>query len=732
MATCGNPEEAKKGITELEKEITCPVCHDHFQDPRILPCCHYYCKHCIQGLVRRTGASQPFPCPECRSDTFLPQNDPDQLPIAFFINRMKELYSKMEKAEGKVEALCEQCSGDKAVAFCRTCVGFICTECVKSHEKLRVFAGHNVATLDEEAYGPTIKQPPPPTCKVHDEQMKVYCYECEQLICRDCVLDDHTGHNYEFVKKAAPPVKQRLAKCLAPLKEAKLTLYNTMTVIKSSKSDVELQGTSAAANIEQSFQELYDLLEGKKHELLDRASHVTQGKLNRLSIQEKGFEDAIAMIQSLVDLVEQNIKKTTEEELMTIHKQMLNRITTETEKHQYSSADLEPVEEADVAMETGCTEELKRLCQEMFRDVGQPIDLSKYTVGGTDIRSAQQNKTCRVNLHAILPNGKPSMKMRAVEAKLTSSLDGSAIEAKVRRKHTSVYEIEYTPRVRGRHLLEITVNGLPVAGSPFPVPVKIPPTHLGKPVGVITRLHGFAVAFNSAGEVVFAEQDGDIVVLDKKGNRLRSIKRSEHGFQTLYGIAIDDSDNIYVTDSGCRSVFKFDSDGTKIGVVRPSMPNFSPRGVAVSSDQVIVSDRKNCKLIFFTRDLELVKTTDFHGRGPVGVACDEDGNVYVCDFDDGCVRVQTVEGKLLYSFSDKGSCKLNKPYSICVDGRLVYVSEWKPGHCVSVFTKEGEFVTSFGGSGTAEGQFNLPSGLAFDGDGALCVSDNANSRLQLF
>ena len=94
MATGTNkPEEIQKGVKELEREITCPVCHDHFQEPKILPCCHYYCKGCVQALVRRAGPSQPFPCPECRSDTFLPQNDPDQLPTAFFVNRLKELYT---------------------------------------------------------------------------------------------------------------------------------------------------------------------------------------------------------------------------------------------------------------------------------------------------------------------------------------------------------------------------------------------------------------------------------------------------------------------------------------------------------------------------------------------------------------------------------------------------------------------------------------------------------------
>ena len=174
MASGDSQLEVKEGV---EDEITCPICQDHFQGPKILPCCHYYCKGCIQKLALRAGTNQPFPCPECRSDTLLPGNDPTQLPTAFFVNRMKELHTKMEKAHGKVKALCEQSSGGKATAFCRHCTEFICEECVKIHRKLKPFAGHKVTSLEELKKGEMkeilIKKAPPPTCKDHDEQIKI-------------------------------------------------------------------------------------------------------------------------------------------------------------------------------------------------------------------------------------------------------------------------------------------------------------------------------------------------------------------------------------------------------------------------------------------------------------------------------------------------------------------------------------------------------------------------------
>ena len=436
MASGNSHSEVKQGV---EDEITCPVCQDHFQEPKILPCCHYYCKGCIQKLALRAGANQPFPCPECRSDTLLPGNDPNQLPTAFFINRMKELHTKMEKAHGKVEALCELCSGGKATAFCRHCTEFICEECVKIHQKIKTFAGHKVTSLEELKKGESkeilIKKPPPPTCKDHDEQMKVYCFDCNRLICRDCTMIDHKEHKHDFVKKAAPKAKEKLTENLAPLKEIQVSLHGATEIVKSTKSAVEVQGASVATTIERSFAELHEIIEQRKQKLLEKVANMTRGKLGRLSVQEKGFEMASGTVRSLVDFVEQNIENATEEELMSIHTQVLNRISDETKKHQCSSAELEPVEKANMIAELGCTEEIKKMCQEKTG-----VTVLKCIVNGAGTKEAEVGKPAyvQVSCNTTTPV--------SIDSKLISSIKGA-----VQQKQKSVYEIEYIPKVRGCH-----------------------------------------------------------------------------------------------------------------------------------------------------------------------------------------------------------------------------------------------------------------------------------------
>ena len=725
MATSNQPEAVQKGVRELEKEITCPICQDRFREPKILPCCHYYCKGCVQALANRVGASKPFACPECRCDTFLPQNDADQLPTAFFVNRMMDVHSKMEKAEGKVEALCELCSGSKASAFCRQCAEFICDKCTEAHHRMKMFADHKVNTLEELKEGvakiPT-KQAPPPMCKVHDEQRKIYCHDCKGLVCRDCLLDDHAGHKYDFVKKAAPAIKQLLVERLVPLREVQESLSDASKAVKTTKSEIETQGATAAASIEQSFQELYQILDQRKREMLNEVSSRVKEKLDGLSVQEKGIDTASGTIQSLVEFVERNIENATEEELMVVHTQMLDRVDEEIKKHQQSRADLEPVEEADIEVKIKCAKELRNLCRNKSTVGVATLDPALLTVRGDGLKSAEINKSSKVTLYAMSSLGRPYKKAIAVKAKVTSVVDGSVIRAEV-QKEGNVYEIEYTPAIRGRHHLNVTVNGLPVAGSPFHMFAKIPPTQLGKAVKVFSGYDSYGIAINSEQELVVAMKDGDIVFLDRAGNKLRSIKQSEGVSPPLYyGIAVDSKDNIYVTDGRHGAVYMFDKLGTKL---KSSAVNINPRGITLSGEHVIVADGANKQLVYFSRDLEFIKKIAFCGKRPVGVACDEEGKLYVCDHTGDCVKVLNAQGELQFSFSQKGN-QLSKPYSIGINGEFVYVTEWGGKECVSVFTKEGKYITSF------ENKFNCPCGLVVDSDGFVYVCDVNHRQIHVF
>ena len=656
----------------------------------------------------------------------------------------------MEKAEGKVEALCEQCSGGKATAFCRHCTEFICEECVKIHQKLKVFKGHKVTGLEElkkrETKEILIKKPPPPTCKVHEEEMKIYCFDCDRLICRDCTMIDHKEHKYDFVKTTAPKTVEKLVENLAPLKEIQLSLSGAAKTVKSTKSNIEAQGAlasspglpfpsprrpgdeakgaSAATSIQQSFDEIHEIIEQRKRQLLERAASVTKGKVDRLSVQEKGFEMASATIQSLVNFVEQNIENGTEEELMTIHTQVLKRINEETRKHKCSDADLQPVEKLNLIVQVDCGKAVKKVVEEK-------TNLLECSVEGPGIRDAEVGKSVRVLCKSMNPV--------SIESKVKSA--HGTVQAKVQRKGNNVHEIEYIPKVRGRHTLVITANGLPVPGSPYPVLVMISPTQLGKQVRTVGGVKKpISIAINSAGNILVAEQYGHVNVLDKNGKSLHTIEKSCHSFEFLQGITVDKDDNSYLIDSESYKLYKFNQQHELVKVVgreQNGLEQFNPWGVTVTGDKVVVGSRVPPCLYIFDRQLNLDRKVDLTRAGVsdvLGIACDEHMNLYICNYNDGCVHVLSLkgQGELLYSF---GHEQLQRPHSVCVSSGLVYVTDWKADakrKTIFVFSKEGKFVKTFASHGFKEGQCHLPSGLVVDSDGVLYVCDYINNRLQLF
>ena len=78
-------------------------------------------------------------------------------------------------------------------------------------------------------------------------------------------------------------------------------------------------------------------------------------------------------------------------------------------------------------------------------------------------------------------------------------------------------------------------------------------------------------------------------------------------------------------------------------------------------------------------------------------------------------------GFVLHSLGN-GNNKLKNPFGVCVSGQYVYVTDITI-QCVSVFTTDGVYVTSFGQHGNKEGDFNY---LYIDKCHFVYVSDTWN------
>ena len=95
----------------------------------------------------------------------------------------------------------------------------------------------------------------------HDEQLKIYGFDCNHLICRDCVLYDHAGHKSEFVKKSAPQYKKTLKESLVLLAKIQTNISAATIEVEKVEREVSEQHKAVACTIKQSFKQLYETRE---------------------------------------------------------------------------------------------------------------------------------------------------------------------------------------------------------------------------------------------------------------------------------------------------------------------------------------------------------------------------------------------------------------------------------------------------------------------------------------
>ena len=722
-----------KSLEELEREITCGICQEHYTEPKILPCLHYYCKKCVLRLALRTGTGKPFSCPECRCEATLPEGSVDELKTAFFVNRLKSTVSTIERTHGKVEVKCELCEGSSgnAEAFCRQCARFICQECVNLHKRIATFKSHEVASLDDLKHGRAqpipVKEPPTKKCLDHEEPLTRYCYDCDGLICLGCTAKDHREHNFEFTKKAAPDEKGKLLVEIKPLKDLQVKLTNAVEHVQTTKLEVETQKDSTVDIIKTSFKEMRDILDKREKELVEEAGSIVQEKVDKLSVQEKTLSLASAEVQSVVDYTEQCVRYCTDNEVMSMHAEMRKTIEHKIEEHSKSGRSLEPVEEADMGVEVRCAEALQQLCQTQANII-KTIDPAKCTVHLEE--TAEVGKIFKGTLITRLSSSKQAKSNCKVSCQMTSLYNGVITDCIIDGNGSGRYSIQCTPAVRGRHGLTVLIDGQHVAGGPFPVFVSIHPTQLGKPVkvwGGISEPSG--ITENSRGDLLAIEQSGSIIKFDVNGKKEKLVTRKE--LTALCCPAVDDEDNIYCIDEDSNKILTCDKNGRNVRVHQVKLEKGDRRlALCIVKNNLLISERGfDGAIMVYDRELNYVRCIQHKGMGAVmGISADVRGNIYVTDSTNCLIQVFSASGVFLRSF---GNDKLSGPCSVCASGQYVYVCDVRK-HCVLVFTTAGVYVTSFGQCGSKEGEFSGPYYLCIDKNGFLYICDYYNYRIQCF
>uniref|UniRef100_A0A8D0B4L1 Tripartite motif-containing protein 59 n=1 Tax=Salvator merianae TaxID=96440 RepID=A0A8D0B4L1_SALMN len=201
----------------FEEELTCSICYSIFDDPRVLPCSHTFCKSCLESVLQLSSNFSiwrplriPLKCPNCRSLVEIPPPGADALPVNFALKAIIEKYQQ------------------------------------ESHP--------DVATCSEH-YG---------------QPLNVYCLEDKKLVCGHCLtIGRHHGHPIDDLQSAYMKEKETPGKLLEQLtgkywREVCLLMEN----LEEQKAQCENIVQEDKKTVLQYFKRLSDILDHKRQALL--------------------------------------------------------------------------------------------------------------------------------------------------------------------------------------------------------------------------------------------------------------------------------------------------------------------------------------------------------------------------------------------------------------------------------------------------------------------------------
>ena len=736
------PDDHGEALKKINAQLQCSICLDTYKDPKLLQCFHVFCQLCLEPLVSRDG--QNLRCPACRRSIPLGPNGVSGLQSDFHVQHLFEIRDTLQKAK---ETQCEKCKKSIATGFCRDCGKFLCYKCIEMHQEWEELATHKLVGLDEvktEASSLVSSKKPIARCPKHpNKSLKIYCESCSELICKDCTIRLHQGHNFDLITEVLPKHKQEIVSSIEPVRQQLKTVDKGLQGIATVEIELKRHSEATEADIDREIDQAHQALDQRRQELVEQLHQLTRQKLKTLATQKEKIETAQVQLSSCTAYVDGSMETSTHSEVLAMKAPILKQVKELTTSFNLPS--MTPMEGAD-SIHFVAGEQLQQTCRTFGAVVGSVVCPEKSYVSGVQ-NIVREGEPTEVELHLVTQDGKEYHNDHPADltAELFQCQSKTTSKCMIIKK-SKTRVIAFQPVRRGKHTLAVKVSGRDTQRSPFPVAVLPSPQNLAKPNMVICGVNRpYGVTTNSKGHIIIAEGSGHCVsVFTAEGIKIKSFGRngSEQGqFNGPMGVAVDNDDNIYVVDYYNHRIQKFTAGGQFIASVGSNGDKplqFShPIGIGFNK-KLYICDQNNHRVQILNTDLTFHASFGSQGSANaqfqfcVYTAFDSGGNVYITDFNNNRVQVFTPEGKFLQEIKATPKGNVPNAYGIAIDSSdNVYVSE-RDNHCVDTFNSRGEFLASFGSRGTKEGQFDGAYGLHIDRNDRVLVCDYKNGRMQEF
>ena len=422
--------------------------------------------------------------------TQIPQGDIDALPGNFLVNNLLSMVVLHDDADsGNVE--CDICdSGDPPVNRYTTCSHFLCEFCTQAHLRGRSTSSHGLVSLDEAKKMGSVAVAKPALCKEHKgEVMKLFCFTCDEAICRDCTVVTHREHSYTFVKDAYSEQREKLLTVLSEAKAKVPLLEGALKSISEMKTNVQSHAEQTVQEVTKCCEELQACVNIRRERLIHTTDELKDAKLKALQIQEKELEMALGRVQNSVEFTERALKNGIEVEVLNMHKRMSSR--------------LQELNEAKWTLQP-CTDDVVRLhvnqnqLKQEMKNFGAISDVAACAAQSTvamenGLEGVMYDTLCGEKItFTVIAKEQNGKKRRGggdiFEAEICHGRSVAAC-MNIKDGGDGTYTFFYTPEMEGQYKLSVKLSNCHIKGSPFKLTVDKLTTRYSRS-STVTMGHG--------------------------------------------------------------------------------------------------------------------------------------------------------------------------------------------------------------------------------------------------
>ena len=455
----------------VKQELTCSICQDLLNNPKILPCLHSFCTGCLKEWLGRVpsyleASKQELECPlQCCGGkiTLSSPRAIEELPSHFSAIRMLEIIRLQERARSDTPN-CQSCEEDSAASSCSECAIFLCKFCEKAHRKVKATKNHSISSLEDMRKNgnqiPPVLTEKDEMCPTHPtEPLELYCRCKNVLICGSCIKK-HKDHDYDVISDVVDSEKEILKETLPDIQQLIDEVEGAVNGVKSKRQVVENRKKDNLHKLDGTFEALHAALDERKRQLQQHIAQDADGKDKGLALQEVELCSLLSQLKSCWSFIGDKLQRGVSKDVLSMKKSMLQR--RDTLKEVKCKAELNPINQEQFPITLRINNLISR-----FSSLGLFCDPGKCVINHIK-NIVPINKKTSVRVLLKDTSGKDINNAEEIDVQIiVQYADASTDVASVRAVNASACEGSYVCKGGESHAVFVFVGGYQIPGSPL-------------------------------------------------------------------------------------------------------------------------------------------------------------------------------------------------------------------------------------------------------------------------